>query len=88
LTEVVLKSTKGENIAALRFEIDNEFSDDKPLYHIYSQLSLLRTECEFLLEEKEHLQRDLDAAEKRSLFITEEPLMTNNKVFAEELLEL
>jgi hypothetical protein len=88
LTEVVLKSTKGENIAALRLEIDNEFSDDKPLYQIYSQLSLLRTECEFLLEEKEYLQRDLDAAEKRSFFTPGETPITNNKVFAEELLEL
>jgi hypothetical protein len=89
LTEVVLKSTKGENIAALRLEIDNEFSDDKPLYQIHSQLSLLRKECEYLLEEKERLQRNSDVPKENSFSSWHLPeIPENNKIFAEELLEL
>ncbi len=89
LTEVVLKSTKGGDVAALRLEIDNEFSDDKPLYQIYSQLSLLRKECEFLLEEKESLQRSLDVTKENSFSLREEPkIAETGKFFAEELLEI
>jgi hypothetical protein len=89
LTEVVLKSTSGGDVAALRLEIDNEFSEDKPLYQIYSQLSLLRKECEFLLEEKERIQRNLDATKNNSFSLREElEIPKNNRVVAEELLEL
>jgi hypothetical protein len=83
LAEVVLKSTKGKNIAALRLEIDKEFSEDKPLYQIYSQLSLLREECESLLKEKESIQADLNATKKNSKLETTK----NNKHIAKKPLK-
>ncbi|NJM53007.1 MAG: hypothetical protein HC846_06185 [Blastocatellia bacterium] len=83
LTEVVLKSTSGENIAALRLEIDNEFTEDKPLYQIYTQLSVLRKECETLLEEKERIQGNLNATKKNSFSLRDELEKTkNNKIVA------